>query len=71
MALYNSDYISKLEAKRTKLVATFNDGTTATIGEFKSIEDCQAILKSATQNLLFEYEDHPGFIIRDTKEKKT
>ena len=69
-ALYNSTEIAKIEVKRTKLVATFKDGTTETIGEFRSMKECEDILRSVSQALLFENSDHPGVIIKDTKEKK-
>lgn len=69
-ALYNSNDISKIEVKRTKLVATFHDGTVETIGEFRAMKECEDIFQSVTRALLFEDKEHPGVIIRDTKEKK-
>lgn len=69
-ALYNSDDISKIEVKRTKLHATFKDGTTVIIGEFRGTIECQEIFSNIMKALLFENDKHPGIIIRDTKEKK-
>ena len=69
-ALYNSSEISKIEVKRTKLVATFKDGSTEIIGEFRAMKECEDIFQSITRALLFEDKDHPGIIIKDTKEKK-
>ena len=69
-ALYNSTEISKIEVKRTKLVATFKDGSTETIGEFRAMKEAEDIFRSVSQALLFENSDHPGIMIKDTKEKK-
>lgn len=66
-ALYNSSDISKIEVKRTKLYATFHDGTEEIIGEFRATKECEDIFRSVSQALLFESSDHPGIIIRDTK----
>lgn len=66
-SLYNSSDISKIEVKRTKLIATFHDGTEEIIGEFRATKECEDILKNITQALLFEEKDRPGIIIRDTK----
>lgn len=69
-ALYNSNDIKKIEVKRTKILATFNDGEEVVIGEFKTMSEAESILRNVSQSLLFENEDHPGIIIKDTKEKK-
>lgn len=69
-ALYNSNDIKKIEVKRTKILATFNDGEEVVIGEFKTMSEAESILRNITQSLLFENKDHPGIIIKDTKEKK-
>lgn len=66
-ALYNSNDISKIEARRTKLVATFHDGTEEIIGEFRRIKECNDIFKSVSQALLFENMDRPGIMVKDTK----
>lgn len=68
-ALYNTSDISKIEAKRTKLYATFKNGDVVIIGEFRATKECQDILRSLTNSLIFEDEDHPGVIIKDTKVK--
>ncbi len=69
-ALYNSNDIKKIEVKRTKILATFNDGEEVVIGEFKTMSEAESILRNVSQSLLFENKDHPGIIIKDTKEKK-
>ena len=69
-ALYNSDDIKKIEIIRTKLKATFKDGEEIIIGEFKTMKECDGIFRGITRALLFEDPDHPGIIIKDTKEKK-
>lgn len=69
-ALYNADDISKIEVKRTKLQATFKDGTTEIIGEFRAMKEAEDIFQSVVRALLFDDPDHPGVIIKDTKEKK-
>lgn len=69
-ALYNSNDIAKIEVKRTKLQATFHDGTTAIIGEFRATKECEDIFANVSRALLFEDNDHPGVIIKDTKEAK-
>jgi len=66
-ALYNSDYISKIEVRRTKLYATFNDGEEVILGEFRAMKDAEDHFRSVVQALLFEDKDHPGIIIKDTK----
>ena len=66
-ALYNSDYISKIEVRRTKLYATFNDGEEVILGEFSAMKDAEDHFRSVVQALLFEDKDHPGIIIKDTK----
>ena len=68
-ALYNTSDISKIEAKRTKLYATFKNGDVVIIGEFRATKECQDILRSLTNSLIFEDKDHPGVIIKDTKVK--
>ena len=72
-ALYNSNDIAKIEISKTyktKLRATFHDGTEVVLGEFKTVKECEDIFHSITRALLFEDKDHPGIIIKDTKEKK-
>ena len=72
-ALYNSRDIAKIEVVKThptKLKATFHDGSTEIIGDFNTSKECEDIFGSVSRALLFEFEDHPGIIIRDTKEKK-
>ncbi len=66
-ALYNSIYISKIEVRRTKIVATFNDGEEVIIGEFRAMKDADDHYHSIVNALLFEDKDHPGIIIKDTK----
>lgn len=66
-ALYNSNDISKIEVARTKLKATFRDGEQVIIGEFRATKECQDIFQSISRALLFEDNDHPGIIIKDTK----
>lgn len=66
-ALYNTDDMKKIEAKRTKIVATFFDGEEVVIGEFRAMKDAQDHLSTITRALLFEDKDHPGIIIKDTK----
>lgn len=68
-ALYNTSDISKIEAKRTKLQATFKNGDVVIIGEFRATKECQDILRSLTNSFIFEDKDHPGVIIKDTKVK--
>lgn len=69
-ALYNSDDISRIEVKRTKLAAKFKDGSEEIIGEFKTCKECEDIFNSVSRALLFDDSEHPGIIIRDTKPKK-
>lgn len=69
-ALYNTSEIKKIEARRTKLVATFNDGEEIVIGEFRAMKECEDHLSNLTKKLLFELEGHEGVIIHDTKGKK-
>lgn len=66
-ALYNSSDISKIEVKRTKLYATFHDGTEEVIGEFRATKECEDIFRSVSQALLFDDPERPGIIIKDTK----
>jgi len=66
-ALYNTADIKMIEARRTKLVAVFFDGHEIVIGEFRRIKECEDILRSVANALLFEDKDHPGLIIKDTK----
>ena len=40
------------------------------MGEFRAIKECEDIFQSITRALLFEDKDHPGIMIKDTKEKK-
>lgn len=69
-ALYNTADIAKIEVARTKLKATFMDGTTKIIGEFRATKECEEIFANVSRALLFEDKDHPGVIIKDTKEGK-
>lgn len=69
-ALYNTDDISKIEAKRTKLYATFKNGDVVVIGEFRATKECQDILSTISNRLLFENYENPGLIIKDTKANK-
>lgn len=69
-ALYNTNDISKIEAKRTKLQATFMNGDVVIIGEFRAMKECQDILATISNRLLFENYENPGVIIKDTKVKK-
>lgn len=66
-ALYNTADIKKIEARRTKLVAVFFDGEEVIIGEFRAMKECEDILRSVSQALLFEDPERPGIIIKDTK----
>ena len=66
-SLYNSSDISKIVVNRTKLIATFHDGTAEVIGEFRATKECEDIFRSVSQALLFEDKDYPGIIIKDTK----
>ena len=66
-ALYNTADIKMIEARRSKLVAVFFDGEERVIGEFRAMKECEDILRSISQALLFEDKDHPGVIIKDTK----
>ena len=68
--LLNSNDISYIEQKGTKLNAKFKDGEIICIGTFKSVKNAEDIYKSVTSALLFEDENHPGIIIKDTKEVK-
>jgi hypothetical protein len=72
-ALYNSDYISKIEVVRTTIKATFEDGSSETIGLFKTTKEANDIFTSITKSMLFDTPDHPGIIIKNTKKetKKT
>lgn len=69
-ALYNSLEIAKIEVARTKLKATFKDGTEVIIGEFRATKECEDMFQSVVRALLFEDPDHPGVIIKDTKVSK-
>ena len=69
-ALYNSNEIVSIRVARTSLKAKFKDGTEESIGSFKNTEDAKNIFRSVSQGLLFENENHPGIIIKDTKVQK-
>ena len=68
-ALYNSTEIVSIRVARTSLKAKFKDGSEESIGSFKNTEDAKNIFNSVTKALLFEDTNHPGIIIKDTKEK--
>lgn len=69
-ALYNTEDMKKIEARRTKIIATFKDGEEVVLGEFRAMKEAQDILSSITGRLLAIGSDKEGLIIRDTKEKK-
>ena len=69
-ALYNSNEIAKIVIARTKLKAIFKDGSEEIIGEFRCMKECEDIFRSVSQALLFENQEHPGIMIKDTKESK-
>lgn len=69
-ALYNTNYISKVSAHGTKLIATFKDGSEEVIGQFKTTKECNDILSSVTRQLISEDPNHPGMFIKDTKKSK-
>ena len=66
-AMYNTNYISYIEARKTKLYAIFENGEEILIGSFKSMKQCNEIFTSITKTLLFESPDNPGIIIKDTR----
>ena len=67
--MYNTNYISKIEQVKTKIIATFHDGEKVCIGQFKSVKDAEGIHQSIVRTLLTEDKDCPGIIIRDTKKE--
>lgn len=69
-ALYNTEDMKKIEAKRTKIIATFFDGEEVILGEFRAMKEAQDYLVSITIRLLAAGTDNEGIIIKDTKEKK-
>lgn len=69
-AIYNSDDISSIKQKGTKIVAKFKDGSEEIIGEFKLVKEAEEIFRSVTKSLLFEDKENPGMIIVDTRLKK-
>ena len=69
-AMYNSNYISRIRQEKTKVIATFNDGEEAVIGNFRLIKEAHDIFQSVTRALLTEDKDSPGIIIRDTRKEK-
>ena len=69
-ALYNTEDMKKIEAKRTKIIATFFDGEEVILGEFRAMKEAQDYLASITRKLLAVGTDKEGIIIKDTKEKK-
>ena len=69
-ALYNTDDMKKVEAKRTKIIGTFFDGEEVILGEFRAMKEAQDYLSNITRKLLAAGTDNEGIIIKDTKEKK-
>lgn len=70
-ALYNSDDISEIRVYRTQIKAKFKNSNEAVVlGSFRTIQEAEHILHNIAQSLLFEDKEHPGIIIKDTKEKK-
>jgi hypothetical protein len=69
-AIYNSNDISSITQKGTKIVAKFKDGSEEIIGEFRLVKEAEEILRSITKSLLFEDKENPGMIIVDTRLKK-
>ena len=68
--LYNTDDISKIVVARTKIKATLHNGEEIMLGEFRAQKEAEDIFQSITRALLFEDEEHPGMIIRDTNKKR-
>ena len=66
-ALFNSNDISKISLSRTKIIASFKDGSEEVIGSFQKMKEAEDIFRSITRALLFEDKEHPGIIIADTK----
>ena len=70
-ALYNTNSMQKIEIFRNcSIRATFLDGGQVILGSFTSADEAEGIMRSITHNLLFDDPDHPGIIIKDTKETK-
>ena len=69
-ALYNTEDMKKIEAKRTKIIATFFDGEEVILGEFRATKEAGDYLSNITRKLLAAGTDNEGIIIKDTKEKK-
>lgn len=69
-AIYNSDDISFIKQKGTKIVAKFKDGSEEIIGDFRLVKEAEEIFRSITKSLLFEDKENPGMIIVDTRLKK-
>lgn len=70
-ALYNTDDMYEIKVYRTQIKARFKTTNEAVvIGSFRTVEEAEGILRSISQSLLFEDKEHPGIIIKDTKEKK-
>ena len=66
-AVYNSNYIAYIETRKTKLYAIFTNGEEAVIGSFKSPKQCNEIFFNVTNALLFESQEKPSIIIKDTR----
>lgn len=70
-ALYNTDDMYEIKVYRTQIKARFKTtNEVEVIGSFKTVEEAEGILRSISQSLLFEDKEHPGIIIKDTKETK-
>lgn len=70
-ALYNTDDMYEIKVYRTQIKARFKTtNEVEVIGSFRTVEEAEGILRSISQSLLFEDKEHPGIIIKDTKEKK-
>lgn len=70
-ALYNTDDMYEIKVFRTQIRARFKTtNEVEVIGSFRTVEEAEGILRSISQSLLFEDKEHPGIIIKDTKEKK-
>lgn len=70
-ALYNTDDIYEIKVYRTQIKARFKaTNESVVIGSFRTMQEAEKILHNISQSLLFEDKDHPGIIIKDTKEKK-
>ena len=70
-ALYNTDDMYEIKVYRTQIKARFKTtNEVEVIGSFRTVEEAESILRSISQSLLFEDKEHPGIIIKDTKEKK-